>query len=266
MALDRYRGIQLRIDYAKGKAGSVLGPPCDVYRCGATAAVNYLDDANLILAGVFAARRMNTKTSDIEAPKMGTLFYALLVDATNLEVGDVFVEQDPYYGQGGTEVDFSSDQFEGYCLAYHAPFKRTIAARIDRTATIYRPSETPVTGGAGAYWKPTLAAGGMAPVVLDDGEWSLGEVGATAAQIPIGMQSTPRPRSDIFKSVPGTTMESLWFVYVPPLDGFTPQEGDRIVTDGNLTDGSRYVVQHPYMQQAGLVGSQLVCTREVQQG
>lgn len=261
-----YRSIQLRIDYGRGRAGQKLGPPCNVFRCGATAAVNYLDSANQVATGVRVARRMNVKTQDLETPKMGTFFYALMVNAEGYETGDVFVEQDPYYGAGGTEVDFSTDQFEAYCLAYHAPFKRTIAARIDRVATIYRPQATPVTDSKGPVWEPTVDSGSMAPVVLSDGLWSLGTPGATASQIPIGMQSTPRPRGDLFRTTPGSTMETIWFVYVPELDGFQPQEGDRIVTDGSIADGSRYVVQHPYMQQAGLQGSQLVCTREVQQG
>lgn len=261
-----YRTAMLHVDYGRGKAGEILGPPCNVFRCGATAAVNYLDSANQIASGVRVARRMNVKKTDLEAPAMGSLFYALMVDADNYETGDVFVEADPYYGSGGTDVDYSTLQFEGYCLAYHAPFRRTIAARIDRVATIYRPLTTPDTSGPGPYWKATAAAANMAPLVLADGVWSVGSVGATPSQVPIGMQSTARPRGDLFRTVPGSTMETVWFVYVPDLDGFTPQEGDRIVTDGNLANGSRYVIQHPYMQQAGLQGSQLVCTREVQQG
>lgn len=258
-----YRSAMLQIDKGRGIAGLHLGPPCNVYRPGVTSAVNYLDAANLIASGVRVGRRMNVAKADVEAPQMGTIFYALMVNATGYLTGDVFVEADPYYGAGHTIVDFSTTQFEGYCLAYHAPFRRTIAARLDRTATIYRPVTTPTADSVGPYWSATLSATTMAPVVLTNGVWSVGAIGATPAQIPVGVQSQHRLRGDMFKGLPSATGETTWFFYVPALSGFVPQEGDRVVVDGTLASGNRYVVHHPYNQQAGFQGSQLVCTREI---
>ena len=63
--------------------------------------------------------------------------------------------------------------------------------------------------------------------------------------------------------VPGDTGQTVYFVYIPPLQGFNPREGDRIILDGDASTGTRYVVRHPYQQQAGMVGSQLMCNRMI---
>jgi hypothetical protein len=253
-----YRTAQLHIDYGRGKAGQVLGPPCTVYRVQGNAAVNYLDAANVVASGLRIARRQTSKKDSLEAPPMGSLFYTLMLDATNFETGDIFIENDPFYGSGATEVDFSTVQFEAYCLAFHGPFKETIGARIDRTATLYRPVHAPTS--ASSFWEPT--AQNMTPVVLSSGVWGLGAVGATASQIPIGLQSFHRVKGPLVKVLPGSTDTLTYFAYMPALNGITPREGDRLVI-GGFTNGERYVVQHPYTQQAGLQGSQLVLSREV---
>ncbi len=261
-----YRSCQLRIDNARGRAGRVLGPPCNVFRCQPGAAINYLDAANQIGTNVRIARRKNTRKDDIEAPEMGSIFYNMMMDASTYLTGDVFVEADPYYGAGGTIANFSTLQFEAYCLAYHAPFKRTVAVRLDRTATIYRASQFPDSSG---YFDNMLVNSmqSMTPLVLVNGVWSFGASTATPSAVPIGMSAQPRLRSLLFKEIPDSTSDVVYFVYVPALNGVTLVEGDRIVTDGTIeTTESRYVVQHPYIQQAGLQGSQLLCKREVSPG
>lgn len=253
-----YRSAQLHIDYGRGKAGQVLGPPCTVYRVQSNDAINYLDSVNVVKSGLRVARRQISKKDSLEAPAMGSLFYTLMLDATTFETGDIFIENDPFYGSGATEVDFSTAQFEGYCLAYHAPFKETIGARIDRTAALYRPVDAP--DSSSGFWTPTTSK--MAPIVLASGVWSVGAVGATPGLIPIGLQTFHRVKGPLVKGLPGSTDALTYFAYMPALNGVTPKEGDRLVI-GGLSSGERYVVQHPWTQQAGLQGSQLVLTREV---
>ena len=131
--------VARHIDYGRGRAGSSLGPPCSVYRCASSG--DYIQTANRVQNNVRSFRRINSTRTDQESPghSFGTLFYEILVDATFWELGDVFVENDPFYGQGSTEVEFTTDQFEAYCLAFHGPVKKVMAARVDRNAFIYRP-------------------------------------------------------------------------------------------------------------------------------
>jgi hypothetical protein len=119
---------------------------------------------------------------------------------------------------------------------------------------IYRPTTSPDANG---WLSPTIGQN-VQPVVCTNGVFSLGAVGAAACNIPVGMMAMPRDRDTVFKGAPGDTGASLWFCYVPPLSGFNPRPGDRIVTSAG-----RYVVKHPYQQQAGIVGSQLLCALEI---
>ena len=249
-----YRSAMLLIDRSRGMAGAILGPPCSVYRVGATASGNYLDVGQRVQTGLRVGRRQTGSKDLIEAPIMGGIFYTLLANAEGLEVGDVIVENDPYYGEGATEVDFATTQFEAYALAYHGPFKQTMAARVDRLCTIYRPTDAPVSGA----WTPTNP--NMAPVVLSAGAFSLGAVGATPTQIPLGLTSHVRTKHDLFKGLPGTTDALVYFGYVPALPGWLPREGDRLI---DSSTGDRYSIQHPYTQQAGLGGSQMVLSRQI---
>jgi hypothetical protein len=263
-----YRTVMRHIDYGRGKAGTVLGPPCSVYRMvPGTSTGNYLDTANRIATNIRSYRKITTKTSDLESPtrSMGTLFYEQYVDGEFYLTGDVFVENDPFYGSGATEVDYTTTQFEAYCLAFHGPQKKMIAARIDRVGLIYRPSETPDDTG---FWSPTLPSGQMQPLVpAVAGAFSFGAVGATAAYIPMGLMSMARTFREAFRDIPGDTRSTQWFCYLPPLDGYTPRAGDRIINNSNdFTTASRYVVLHPYEQEAGIQGSQLVLEREVDPG
>jgi hypothetical protein len=226
---------------------------------------DYIQSANLLASNIRSFRRINSTKTDQESPahSFGTLFYEILVDATFYELGDVFVENDPFYGQGGTEVEFTTDQFEAYCLAFHGPVKKVIAARIDRNAFIYRPAQGPDATG---YYSPTINAN-VQPLICTAGIWGLGTVGAQAAKVPVGVMAMPRDRDAAFPpKVPGDTGQTVYFIYVPPLNGFNPREGDRVILDGTATTGTRYVVRHPYQQQAGAVGSQLMCNRLVGNG
>ena len=198
---------------------------------------------------------------DSGVPVMGIYHY---------ETGDVFVENDPIYGSGGTETEFATDQFEAYALAYHGvPGHPTVGARLDRIANIYRPALAATTDAIGPYFSETVGAGAELPLVLADGEFSFGANGATPAGIPVGVMTYSREFGPVFKGVPGSTNSVRYFFYIPPLQGVTLQEGDRILIDGTAiaqTSAGRYVVHGPWVQYAGLVGYQFVCERMIADG
>jgi hypothetical protein len=52
-----------------------------------------------------------------------------------------------------------------------------------------------------------------------------------------------------------------YYVYLPPLPGYTAAEGDAIITE----DDARYAVIAPYRQETGVVGHQLMVQRYISQ-
>ena len=280
-----YVSIQKKIDRGRGIAGRVLGQPYNVYRIGQNAALNLIDPFNRVTTNFPVLRRRISAKDQIEAPeRMGTLFFELVANADQYLVGDVFVQNDQVYGTGDTSVDFSTNQLNAFCLAFHAPIKKTLGARLDKQVQFYRPSRAPATRADGTqHWVNTQE--NMLPLVLFNGVLSLGAApnqdslgfsgsipyqlggsapSATAALIPVGFQTAPNMRGGLYKKIPGDVGTQHWYCYVPPLpDGPTGSfrfvEGDRIVDQ----DGARYAVRHPYRQDTGFSGSMLVIEREV---
>lgn len=271
-----YVTVQLAIDFGKGQAGWVLGVPVNPYRVQDNAATNYLDPLNLLTKPLRVAKRL-IKASQLETVDVHQLFFELLVDAGipsmgayHYEVGDVFMEQDAYYGQGAVETQFAEDQFEAFCLAYHGPPGHpVVAARLDRMATIYRVATNSTADVEGLYFNETVGAGAELPLVLNNGVFSFGANGQTPAQVPVGVTTYTRLFGDQFKDIPGSVKTDNYFFYVPPLAGVELREGDRILIDGvneGQTSAGRYVVQMPWVQYAGISGYQLICQRMIANG
>ena len=182
-------------------------------------------------------------------------------------LGDVFLQIDPpyapgvSYGAGATEL-YNTLQFNALCLAWHAPVNEPAGARLDRRAQIYRPAMTPAPLADGsAYWKSTKD--NDTPLVLVNGNYVWGGAGGIASYVPVGISSTHRVAGDIQfpPKISGMTDTVRYYMYIPPLLGYEPTEGDAIITE----DGARFLVMHPYNQEAGVVGSQLVVKRMISQ-
>jgi hypothetical protein len=254
-----YAGIQNKLNYGRGKEAKVLGPPFNVYRLNSSSTGAVIAPSNKIATNI-SARRKKLKTGDASFETdigPGTYWYEIIADLTQFRVGDVFVLNDPVYGAGFTSVGFDTLEFEAFAMAGERPTTKAVAGRIDRNITVFRPNFGPDSGG---YGKQTLD--NDFPIVLNTGTFSLGAVGDTPAQIPAGFMALARPSGGpMFPETPNMTEHTQWRCYVPPLPGFTFREGDRIIAP----DESRYVVVHPYRQEAGLVGSQLLMRREVAQ-
>lgn len=267
--------IQRLIDKGRGHAARALGGPFNVYRLQATAATNFIDPLNLVSSNYLIYHTQKSAGSfrgSYEGINVGAPLFDVVGDMGPFLVGDVFVDADsayqPYgnglsvsdtaagYGAGATSVPFTTLELYAFCLGFHGPIKKSIGARLDRLAQIYRLPTAPDSNG---YY--SAGKSDSQPLVLANGTFSLGTTSDTAALIPVGLAARPRWKSDLIKAIPTSTGEIEYYCYVPPLPGFAFQEGDRLV----MQDGSQYVVQLPWEQQVGFVGSQLAVQREVMQ-
>ncbi len=269
--MSHFNHIERQIDRGRGKAAKHLGPPFDVYRIQANAALNYLDAANKIRSNFPVFRRVLKGLEHKEGPDMGSLFFEMIADMSNFVTGDVFVERDPFYGTSGypTAGDitpFPTPQFNGICLAFHAPIRKNIGARVNRLGIVFRPTGAPDANG---YWSPDINS--AQPLLLSNGSWALAAPGAANALIPMGVSANERFHGELIHGLPSSTPLTRWFIFVPALKGFQFLEGDIIASlDADapvedyadiLQNGSRYIVIHPFGQESGLVGNQLVCER-----
>ncbi len=259
--------IQRQIDVGRGHAANALGGPFNVYRLQAgSAATNFVDPANQVATNYYVYH-LQRSASGFRGSYEGTALVPLFDIIGNMSpflLGDVFIDSDAAYnpngsggyGAGATSVTFPTLEVYGWCLGFHGPIKKSIGARLDRYAQIYRLLSGPDASG---YFSGEKAA--SLPVKLVNGSLVVGAVTDTAALIPIGLAAKARWRADLIKEIPTTTGEVEYLAYVPPLPGFTFKEGDRLV----LQDGSEYVVQLPWEQEVGFVGSQLSVKRQVMQ-
>jgi hypothetical protein len=257
-----YQSLTPHVWHGRGHAARNVGVPYNTYRVTVASTGDYITVANQVATNFYVLRRVLKGGGSFETTTaFKTLWYEFVGDSTGFLIGDVFVQSDPIYGTGDTVVSYPTQQFDALCLAFNPPIgKKVLAARVDRLATIYRPSQTP-TAGSTPYFDSTLD--NAIPLVLIAGVFSF-QLGGTAANIPIGVMPTPRiPGDSQFKpGVPGMVGVPDFFIYVPPLNGVDIMEGDRIVD----ADGSRYVVHTPWIQQAGVSGNQLGCKREIAGG
>jgi hypothetical protein len=262
--------IQRIIDRGRGVAAKVLGVPYAVYRLGtSTAARNFIDPNNLIHSGYpvyYVQKPASGFRGSFEGTNLKVPLFDIIADMIPFQTGDVFISTDsPYpqgFGAGATRVAFPTLEIDGWCFAFHGPIKKSIGARLDRLAYVYQQATAPDLNG---YLSADTTT--QLPLIMKGGAVKIGvPLGSVGYQpptlIPIGMASSERWRGDLYKApIPTTTSDIVYFAYVPPLQGFTFREGDRLV----LQDGSRYVVKNPYEQMVGFVGSQLVLSREIAQ-
>lgn len=198
-----------------------------------------------------------------------TLFYDIIANMDPFLVGDVFVQNDaPFvpgksYGAGATSIVGTTIEFSGMCLAWHPPENKAVGGRVDRRVTIWRPAFDPATvadGSGATYWKETHD--NDLPLILTNGVYAFGTSAqaSSANWVPAGFTSAVRQHDWVFQpGVPGMLKEAKWFVYVPPLPGYMPAEGDAIVDE----NGARYVVGVPYEQKTGVAGYQLTVDRKI---
>ncbi len=253
-----YTSVETMLEFGRGQGALQIGVPYKVYRVTSASFGDIIQPANLIYSNFPLTRQKNRdQDGGMESDRMQSIFtYQMMGDFTTLLVGDVLIQNDPVYGAGFTQVTFETVQFNGLCLATNGVLKKPIGARLDRNVTIYRPNTNPDEFG---YMNQTL--GGALPLICSTGVWDFGEVGDTASKIPSGFLQGRRSKGPIVPSVPDITPKLYWQVYIGPLNGYLPREGDRIVSE----EGDRYVVMSPWQQLTGLAGYQLTVEREIAQ-
>lgn len=265
-----YARIQHKIDKGLGIAGRHLGPGYTATRVDVNASGDFPSGWSVIASKVpvFLRRTSDSKIfSSLLAS--GTMWFDVIGNMERFLLGDVFQLADaPYapgrsFGVGATSVA-GALQFNGFGLAWHAPVDEPVGARLDRRLRIVRPqgpADTNLATG-GQTWRATTYA--SAPLVLTDGVFSFEDPysGQEPSWVPGGFASTDRPPRGRLLSpptTPGDMSIPRYFVYLPPLPGYVPKEGDRIIEES----GARYIVTNAYRQTAGVVGAQLGVERRI---
>jgi hypothetical protein len=239
-----------------------IGIPGWIYRITPTSNGDIIQDSNKqfqIFADRAKMRRLDPAFESAE--RLETFWFELLLDALPLQLGDIWVINDPYLNVGAVTVPFPTTQYVGFVMAAMPPIKHAIAARVDTNARLYRPNLTPTTTNLGGtnmqYFDSTLPA--ELPVRCVNGQFQLGEVGQIAATIPIGTMPLNNTGNIYNQPTANVTSQERRRVYVPPLNGFTPKAGDQMILD----NGSRYILISNYGQDVGTVGGQYIAEKIV---
>jgi len=138
-----------------------------------------------------------------------------------------------------------------------------LGARLDHRCKIFRPDLNPqVFADNSSQWRATHEWD--TPLVLTNGVYAWGAPSSGPASfVPCGLGTSDRQTrgEDMPPDPPGMLPVPRYYVYLPPLPGYTSAEGDAIITE----DGARYTVIAPYRQETGVVGHQLMVQRYIAQ-
>ena len=265
-----YARIQHKIDKGLGIAARHLGAPYSAYRIGSASTGDYPNAWTQVGTNVpvFVRRSTDSKIQQ-SLLASGTMWFDVIGNMEQYQLGDVFSLTDaPFspgvsYGLGATSVA-NTNRFSGFALAWHAPVDEPVGARCDVRVQIYRNDGPPDTTADGTYtWRGTVYAARRLCLINGTYEFVDPYSGRSASYVPAGIASTDRPtRGHLFppaNDLPGGLSIARYFVYIPPLPGYVPNEGDRVVQES----GQRYVVTNPYSQLTGVVGLQLGVERHI---
>lgn len=251
-----YTQWQILQDYGQGLGAIIAGQPFQIFRCSASG--DYVQTANK-LYDTYATCYEKARSDDLRGlvtdTRQGTFWFAIRTDMTPLLVGDIFILNDPWYGQGANYVEFPTNQFVGFCFAGHGVLKTPIGARLDRQVKIYRAANEP----DGLYFESTIH--NARPLVCTSGTWALAANGATPSYVPAGFQPDNKGKGLAYNDIGDQPRASAMKIYIPPLKGFLFKENDII----EAQNGDRYRVINPFFQNSDIVGNQLVCDRVVSQ-
>lgn len=280
--MTNWNRVQKHLDRGRGKAAKHVGQPVQIFEIGLDPlATNILDPGNMVkycYPKHCLFRKIPPKSNDVEQGNFDNITYEMVMDVKGLPPGTFVRQNDPYY-----------DDNTVFVLAQKRPVHKNIGVRCERLVQIFRP----VTLGANPYAE--LQKSTALPLTMLGGQFSFGTPGNTPTLIPAGFQTRERLFVEIQSDLPSSTKVTNYFVYIPELPGIEIQEGDWIVeqflvsaTPGSLASagdpnagpgaGSQvifefgtipgvavrknyYLVQHPFHQPFGLVGTQCVAEK-----
>lgn len=268
--------LQAQMEAAFGQAAAQTGQPYSAYRVTASSSGDFPGGWATVGTNVliYKTRMSSTAAGTIESALLspGTMFFSMVADMSNYLLGDVFVLSDAAYvagvsyGAGATSIVGPTLEINALALAWHPPVFTPVGGRISHRIRIYRPQNAPevvanADGSQTYVWRQTDYHG--LPLILSNGVYAFGSIGSTPSWVPAGISGTERPSrgANFPPSVPGIPYIPRYFSYLPPLPGYEPTEGDRIMTE----DGARYVVVNPYKQEVGFVGAQMSIDRVISQ-
>lgn len=247
-------GIDSLLDGALGPIAQIFGKPYNVYRIKPASDGDFIQMYNLVDTGFFVDK-VRLPPSDknlVSDSKAGTYWYSLTGDFSAKLVGDVFVCADPN-AAGNSQVTYSTLQFDGFGLAQKGVLP--IGGRLDRLVTIKRSAMEADSDGYVTNTTPD-----MPQLVCVDGVFSFNDdPTVTGSLVPAGLMSEKKVSGDQTKGLSESPLKSRFLLYLPPLPGYVPREGDSIIEQS----GVKYKVIYPYTQEVGTVGSQLEVERLV---
>ncbi|GEM_PF-4244465 len=251
--------IAQKIQFGAGKEANVLGPPWKVYRIGASATGDVLIPGNVLFENVKVLHEVNTPTlkRHLEAEKIpGVILYELRLDTYQygLKVGDLFVLNDQVFGPGYDTTTYATTDINAFVMIQNKPNKVTIGARLNQLCHLVRQKVEPSSDDE---WEPDSF--NTLPVCLVNGTFVVGVESDTSSLIPIGLFPVARPYGDkAIMDTPAMPKKAGWCAFLPPLKGFKPRQGDRIL----MPDGTRYYVIFAAPQESGACGTYLFLERE----
>jgi len=255
--------FQSQIDKQLGAVGRSFGVPYAAYRIASTSSGDFPTAWQLLTKQAMVLNnRVRANDVDVAMTSERTLWYQISGDMSSFILGDVFVQNDARffpgiaYGPNATSVP-GTFELNGFALAWHAQAQPPLGARIDRRVMIYRPALEPING----QWRSTRDQD--TGLILTNGVYAFGTPGSTASWVPCGFGTSDRQTrgEDMPPDPPGMLPVPRYYAYLPPLPGYSPAEGDALITE----DDARYVVIAPYTQSAGTVGSQMMTQRYISQ-
>lgn len=260
-----YATFNNRIQKRLGQIGASVGPPFDAYRVVAGCVGDFPDGWQFI--GSTNIFRYKVPVSKVESGvEHSELLYSVFFNASAFNIGDVFVCTDPLLEAGvayGPEATIlpGTAQINALALGWAPSMRVPTGVRIDRRVRVYRPADTPVILKDGTnYWNETND--NDMPLILRDGCYSFGPAGSGLGNwVPGGFMSVTRRSDYPFDKEPGIVRSLGWMAYLPPLPGYLAAEGDSLITE----DGARYVMLGAYIQEVGLVGTQMIIDRKISQ-
>lgn len=260
--------FQHLIDKQLGAVGNRLGQPFTVYRLTPTSVGDFPLGWYRVSSRAHAHRnRVRSQDAEVAMTSERTLWYEIVADMSPFWLGDVFLANDsPFfpgvaYGDRATSLP-NTTELNGFALAWHAPMRAPLAARIDHRCRIYRPSLEPVTfSDTSTQWRSTREWD--TPLVLANGAFTWGLPNTAASLVPCGFGTSDRQTrgEDMAPDPPGMLPVPRYYIYLPPLPGYTAAEGDALITE----DDARYTVIAPFRQETGVVGHQLMVQRYISQ-
>ncbi len=251
--LRQYAAIQNIIDYGRGLAANVVGQPGTLYRLTSASNGDVLSSANAVYNNFPLLRRVVSSADSVESRGVEeALLFELVCDLNLVTVGDIWIQTDPRYGVGAEIAAYSTNEFIGIAVAMHAVMRKAIGIQLHRTASVYRMMRgVDLNGYAQAFQQQASS------LQIVNGSAVFVSSGVPAA-IPIGMA----PRTGGFEGPIHPKIESLpeapqYHIYVPPIGGYAPIEGDIL----QLVGGARFSVMSSWHMDVGLLGNMVIARK-----